>query len=165
MPVFILVEEYLYNHLVGFMSKLVMAFGSFDILHKGHILYLRESKKLGERLFVVVARDESIRMIKKREPVFGEKDRLALVKELKVVDKAILGNRISSEAERLRIIKKYNPDIIAFGYDQKIDIKKTEEWLLKNGVSAKVVRIKSHANARKYKSSIAREKMRGRKIS
>ena len=159
MPVFILVEEYLYNHLVGSMSKLVMAFGSFDILHKGHILYLRESKKLGERLFVVVARDDSIRMMKKREPVFNERDRLALVKELKIVDKAILGNRISLKAERLRIIKKYNPDIIAFGYDQKIDIKKTKEWLIRNGVYAKVVRVKSHADTKKYKSSIARKKL------
>ena len=159
MPVFILVKEYLYKYTVGCMSKLVMAFGSFDILHRGHLLYLNESKKLGDKLYVVVARDESIRLMKGRDPVFGEKDRIAVVGALKAVDNTILGNRINSEADRLRIIKRYKPDIIAFGYDQKINTKKTKEWLLKNGIKAEVVRITKRADPGKYKSSIARKKL------
>ncbi len=145
------------------MSKLVMAFGSFDILHRGHLLYLNEAKKLGDKLYVVVARDDSIRMMKGRNPIFGEKDRIAVIGALKAVDNTILGNRISSEADRLRIIKRYKPDIIAFGYDQKINTKKTREWLLKNGITAEVVRITKRADPGKYKSSIARRKLNSKK--
>jgi FAD synthetase len=145
------------------MSKLVMAFGSFDILHRGHLLYLNEAKKLGDKLYVVVARDDSIRMMKGRNPIFGEKDRIAVIGALKAVDNTILGNRISSEADRLRIIKRYKPDIIAFGYDQKINTKKTRDWLLKNGITAEVVRITKRADPGKYKSSIARRKLNSKK--
>ena len=135
------------------MAKTVMAFGSFDILHPGHLLYLRRARALGSRLIVVVARDESIMMFKKKKPVFNERDRLDMIKSLRIVDEAVLGNRLKGEAGRLRIIRKYKPNVIAFGYDQKIDPVAVEKWLRKNDLEVKVVRIKVSANPRQYKSS------------
>ena len=49
----------------------VMASGTFDLLHMGHIYYLKESKKLGDKLIVVVACDETVKKMK-HEPVTSE---------------------------------------------------------------------------------------------
>ena len=68
------------------MAK-VMATGTFDLLHMGHIFYLREAKKLGDELVCVVARDSTVRKLK-HEPVTPEDMRLSIIRELKIVDKA-----------------------------------------------------------------------------
>ncbi|HUB92863.1 MAG TPA: adenylyltransferase/cytidyltransferase family protein [Candidatus Saccharimonadales bacterium] len=141
------------------MAKTVMAFGSFDILHPGHILYLQKAKRLGDRLIVVVARDRSIEMFKKKRPVFSERERAAMVGSLAVVDRAVLGNNLSGPEGRLKIIRKYRPDVIAFGYDQRIDQKEVGKWLKSNGIKARIVRIKSVADERRYKSSAIRRKI------
>ncbi len=141
------------------MKKLVMAFGSFDILHPGHLLYLKSARKLGDRLMVVVARDRSIEMTKNRKPVVCERDRLKMVRALRAVDMAVLGNKINSPNERLRIIMKYRPDVIAFGYDQNIDVGEVEDWLGSHGIRSKVVRIKAVAKEKEYKSSIIKRRI------
>ncbi|EQD57472.1 glycerol-3-phosphate cytidylyltransferase, partial [mine drainage metagenome] len=68
----------------------VMATGVFDILHLGHIHFLKESKKLGDELYVVVARDSTAGK-RGKTPVFNETARLQLLSELKLVDHAVLG--------------------------------------------------------------------------
>ena len=45
-----------------------MVFGSFDLVHKGHVNFLKQAKKLGDELIVVVARDDNIEKVKKRKP-------------------------------------------------------------------------------------------------
>ncbi len=115
----------------------VVATGVFDILHPGHLEFLQEAKKLGDRLVVVVASDEMVRK-KKRTPITPEKQRLRMVSSLKGVDKAILGDR-----EDLFVpILKIKPDIIVLGKDQDFDERNLEEELKKNGLNTKVVRIK-----------------------
>jgi len=71
-----------------------MATGTFDLIHPGHGYYLEESKKVGgknARLIVVVARDSTVRS-KKRFPVVDEKQRLEVIKMIKSVDEAYLGD-------------------------------------------------------------------------
>ncbi len=141
------------------MAKTVMAFGSFDILHPGHLLYLKESRRLGSRLVVIVARDMSIELFKKRKPTFNEKERLLLISSLKMVDEAELGNRLRGREGMFRIIKKYNPDVIALGYDQQADTGELSLWLRTNKLKAKVVRIRSRLNPKRYKSSLIRKRI------
>ena len=72
----------------------VMATGTFDILHPGHGVYLEESRKLGgedAELYVVVARDATVER-RKRVPIVGEDQRLELIKMLKPVTDAYLGD-------------------------------------------------------------------------
>jgi FAD synthetase len=135
------------------MVKKVMAFGSFDFLHPGHIHYLTMASKLGSYLIVVVARDSSIKAMKGRSPVFSQSARARLVGSLRAVDKAVVGNRIRKSSDMYRIISKYKPDVIAFGYDQKVDLPKLRLWLRQNKIEARVVRIKSSLDPRHYKSS------------
>ena len=69
----------------------VMASGVFDILHPGHVMFLREAKKLGDELVVVVARDSTV-MKFKHKPIMPENVRRFLVESLKPVDRAVLGH-------------------------------------------------------------------------
>jgi FAD synthetase len=71
--------------------KKVMAFGAFDILHKGHEHYLKEAKNYGDYLIVLVARDQNIAKIKGKKAVHNELFRLEQIVKLDFVDEAVLG--------------------------------------------------------------------------
>lgn len=114
----------------------VMATGTFDLLHPGHIYYLKEAKKLGDTLAVVVATDATVRRLK-HEPVNPEEIRLNLIKELKIVDKAYLGH----EDDMYEIVGEIKPDIIALGFDQIHDENKIKSELKKRKINAKIVRL------------------------
>jgi FAD synthetase len=118
----------------------VMATGTFDLLHMGHIYYLREAKKLGDKLIVVVARDSTVRKLK-HEPITPEEMRLNIIKELKIVDEAVMGH----EDDMYAIVKEIKPDIIALGYDQIYDEKKIEQDLKKRKLAARVVRLPKYS--------------------
>ena len=117
----------------------VMATGTFDLLHMGHIYYLKEAKKLGDILAVVVARDSTVRKLK-HEPVNPEDTRLDLIKELSVVDEAYLGYKDDMYA----IVEEIKPDIIALGYDQIHDENVIRRELKKRNINSKVVRLSEY---------------------
>ena len=117
-----------------------MATGTFDLLHMGHIYYLREAKKLGDELFVVVARDSTVRKLK-HEPVTPEEMRVGLIRELKMVDEAVLGH----EDDMYAVLKEIKPDVIALGYDQIHDEEKIKKELKKRKLDAKVVRLPKYS--------------------
>jgi len=119
----------------------VMASGTFDLLHMGHIYYLKEAKKLGDELIVIVARDSTVRKMK-HEPVTQEKMRLQLIKELKIVDNAFLGKK----DDIYEIVEEIGPDIIALGYDQIHDDRKIDLDLKKRKIKAKIVRLSKFKN-------------------
>ena len=114
----------------------VMASGVFDLLHPGHLYYLKEAKKLGDELVVVVATDNTVRK-RKHEPITPQEMRLEMVEALKPVDMAVLGH----EDDMFKTVEELKPDIIALGYDQDFDEKWLEEELKKRGMDIKVVRI------------------------
>ncbi len=114
----------------------VMASGVFDLLHPGHLYYLKEAKKLGDELVVVVATDNTVRK-RKHEPVTPQDMRLEMVQALKPVDMAVLGH----EDDMFRTVEELKPDIIALGYDQDFDEGRLREELKKRGLDAKVVRL------------------------
>ena len=98
--------------------KVVLASGTFDLLHLGHVRFLEEAKKAGGKdaeLIVIVARDSTVKARKGKKPVMPEDQRRALVESLKVVDEAILGLEDFSIDN---VIEKIKPDVIAVGHDQ-----------------------------------------------
>jgi cytidyltransferase-like protein len=100
--------------------KVVLVGGVFDLLHAGHIFFLNKAKELGDVLIVSVGRDDHIRR-KGREPLHGLDERVEILNNLRMVDLAIPGTeRIKSEKDYLGILRIVNPDIVAFGYDQKV---------------------------------------------
>ncbi len=125
-----------------------MVFGTFDILHPGHLDYFKQARKLGDYLIVVVARDKTSEKIKGKKPKNKEKIRLKRIKKLEMVDKAVLGY----VADMFKVIKKEKPAVVCFGYDQKV-----EKGLVKKIKKAKIKikRLKGY-KTRKYKSSLLR---------
>jgi FAD synthetase len=114
----------------------VMAQGTFDILHPGHLHYLRESRDLGEELYVVIGRDS--RMSERKDLFMHEDARRQVVDALAVVDEAILG----SEGSIFDTVARVDPDIITLGHDQAFDSDDLEAMLAEHGYSAvRVVRI------------------------
>jgi FAD synthetase len=120
-------------------ARRIVATGTFDILHPGHIYYLTESRKLGDELWVIVARDTNVKH--KPRPVIPEDQRLAMVAALKPVDHAILGDKNNM----FRPIEEIRPDIITIGFNQMFSEASLEEQLRSRNLSSKVMRISKYA--------------------
>jgi len=131
-----------------------MIFGTFDIVHLGHLNLFRQARKLGDYLVVVVARDKTSKKIKKITLVNNEKERLEFLKNIKSIDQAILGNKI----DYYKVIKTEKPDVIALGYDQQNFIDKLEDKIKEFKLNTKVVRMKSH-KPEQHKSENIRKKL------
>lgn len=134
---------------------LVLAFGTFDLLHPGHLFYLSKAKKLGKSLVVIVARDANVKYFKGQLPVNNEKTRLTVVASLKDVDAAVLGQR----SNFFDIIKNFSPKVIALGYDQWPGQKKLKKYLIQNGIDAKIVRLPAF-KTNKFKSTHIKNKIK-----
>jgi rfaE bifunctional protein nucleotidyltransferase chain/domain len=94
--------------------KLVLTNGCFDLLHAGHVRYLRAARSLGDALAVAINGDDSVRELKgKGRPLNTEKDRAEIVAALECVDYAV----IFSEVRVTRLIEKVRPAIYVKGGD------------------------------------------------
>ncbi len=128
----------------------VLAFGTFDLLHYGHVKMLEKAKELGgekAELIVVVSRDSSAFRVKGHAPIFPEDQRMKLIKSLRVVNDAVLGHEGDNWKDRLKIIGDLKPDIIALGYDQPIEISALQDELIKRGIKVKIVRLEKYGEA------------------
>lgn len=133
-------------------QKKVLVFGTFDLLHKGHHYFLRQAKKYGTQLNVVVAKGATVRAVKGRKTVQSEAKRIAELKSLRYVDKVYLG----SIGDKYAIIEKIKPDVICLGYDQKRFTDGLLDELVKRNISAKIVRIGSY-KSHMYKTTLIRK--------
>ena len=119
----------------GDLLTRVLATGTFDLLHPGHVYFLTQARALGDELFVIVARDSNV--THKQKPIVPEVQRLEMIDALEMVNKALLG----SEKDIFDPLKQIRPDIITLGYDQYFDTNDLETEITKRGIFAKVVRI------------------------
>lgn len=117
-----------------------MAAGTFDVLHKGHEFFLREAKKHGSRLVVVVARDESVLRFKGKKPLYSEQARVDALKRLCIADEILLGHK----GDIFEIIEEIKPNVICLGYDQKVKEVELEKQLRARNISATIVRLPAH---------------------
>jgi len=122
-------------------GKVVLASGTFDLLHLEHVRYLEEAKRAGgrgARLIVLVSRDRTAERRKGRRPVLPEDQRRAIVEALRVVDEAVLGYE---EADIGRVIEKIRPDVIALGYDEGDVEEEVRRAIAERGLKVEVVRV------------------------
>lgn len=115
--------------------KKVMAFGTFDRLHPGHLNFLEQAKAVGDHLTVVVARDKNVQRFKGRSPNDNEEQRKKNVGKLGCVDRVVLGQ----QKNIYNVILRNNPDIICLGYDQRVDVSE-----LKKVFRGKIMRLKGY---------------------
>ncbi|WP_054840902.1 adenylyltransferase/cytidyltransferase family protein [Thermococcus peptonophilus] len=117
----------------------VLVGGVFDILHVGHIHFLKQAKELGDELVVIVAHDETVRMQKRRDPINPPaEDRAELLRAIRYVDEVYIGTPGTIDIE---LVKRIDPDVIAIGPDQFFNCEKLKEELRKHGINAEVIRI------------------------
>lgn len=99
-------------------KRIVFTNGCFDILHRGHVTYLAEAKKLGDRLVIGLNSDESVKRLKgPQRPINNQNDRQYVLSQLKSVDFV----EIFDEDTPLNLILKVRPNILVKGGDWKID--------------------------------------------
>jgi FAD synthetase len=120
--------------------KTVMIFGTFDIVHHGHLNLFKQARKYGDMLVAVVARDARVRSIKSKESVYNEKERKQFLEQIRLIDKAVLGDQ-KDVYKRIREIK---PDVIVLGYDQINFTDILQEKITEFGLKTKIVRAKSY---------------------
>lgn len=95
--------------------KIVAVSGYFDPIHVGHLEYLRLSKKLGDKLVVIVNNNHQC-VLKKGKPFMDEKDRVEIVRSLKMVDEVFLS--IDDDKSVCKSLEKIKPHIFANGGDR-----------------------------------------------
>lgn len=108
---------------------IVFTNGCFDIIHRGHVEYLREAKLLGDILIVGLNSDISVRRIKgKPRPYQDEQDRAAILNVMKMVDMVV----IFDEDTPIELICELKPNLLVKGgdYDSHsiIGAKEVESW-------------------------------------
>jgi D-glycero-beta-D-manno-heptose 1-phosphate adenylyltransferase len=95
-------------------KKLVFTNGCFDILHRGHVEYLKQAKSLGDYLIVGINSDSSVKKIKdESRPVNNENDRAFILDNLKFVDGVV----VFTEDTPYNVIKEIVPDFLVKGGD------------------------------------------------
>ncbi|MCX6798201.1 MAG: FAD synthase [Candidatus Falkowbacteria bacterium] len=135
-----------------------ICFGTFDYLHPGHLNYFKQASKFGEELIIIIARDENVHKNKGRYPTQPEKIRLEAVrralKSKNYSAQAFLGNKVNPWL----VLKRFKPDFICLGYDQKVDLSKLNNEIRRFRLFCKVKRLRPY-RAAKYKSSLIKARM------
>ena len=99
-------------------ERIILANGNFDLLHVGHVRYLRGAKALGGKLVVAINSDESVRALKgDGRPVMPAEERAEIVAALADVDAVV----IFSELDVRALIREIRPDIQAKGTDYTVE--------------------------------------------
>ncbi len=127
----------------------VFSAGVFDFFHEGHRFFLLSAKKLGDELFVVIARDKNVWKRKGFFPFFSEEKRKEKVQSSGIADTVLIGEM----GDIFTVVEKIKPDILALGYDQNLPPSFEERF-----PHIKVIRLLAK-NPKQWKSSVFREKM------
>jgi rfaE bifunctional protein nucleotidyltransferase chain/domain len=99
-------------------ERITLANGNFDLLHVGHVRYLRGAKALGGRLVVAINSDSSVRQLKgEGRPIMPESERAEIVAALADVDAVV----IFPEQDARAIIREIQPDVQVKGTDYTVD--------------------------------------------
>ncbi|SEH43302.1 FMN adenylyltransferase [Halopenitus malekzadehii] len=112
----------------------VLAQGTFDLLHPGHVHYLEDAATYGEELHVIVARAANV--THKRPPILSDEQRREMVDALAAVDTTHLGH----ESDIFVPVERLDPDVIVLGYDQHHDREAIAEQLAGRGIDCRVER-------------------------
>ena len=113
--------------------KKVLIGGKFNQIHPGHLWLLEKAKKLGY-LIVVLAHEKH----NKRTYSVSSKLRKKNLEKFRLADKVVVG----SSSGFVGVVKKYKPDVIVLGYDQKLPDRVTSDYVKMQKI--KILRFKKH---------------------
>ena len=137
-------------------ERITLANGGFDLLHVGHVRYLRGAKALGGRLVVAINSDESLRALKgERRPIMSAAERAEIVAALADVGAVVIFPELDVRA----IIREIRPDIQAKGTDYTPDSVPEREVVAEYGGRVEIVGDPKHHST----SAILRSRLSPRK--
>lgn len=111
-------------------KKIVFTNGCFDILHAGHVRYLKESKKFGDILIVGLNSDISVKKIKgESRPINPEMDRAEVLAGLEAVSYIVLFD----ETSPVKLLEEIKPDIYTKGADYTVETLPEAKTVLRYG--------------------------------
>jgi rfaE bifunctional protein nucleotidyltransferase chain/domain len=117
-------------------EQIVLANGCFDLLHVGHVRYIRGAKSLGGRLIVAMNTDAGVRQLKgKGRPLMPAAERAEIVAALADVDAVV----IFDEPDVRALIREFRPDIQAKGTDYTPDTVPERDQVLASGGRVEIV--------------------------
>ncbi len=117
-------------------EKIILTNGCFDLLHVGHIRYLRAAKQLGGKVVVALNADESVRKIKgENRPLMPESERAEILAALEDVDAIVL----FSEPDVRTVIRELRPDVQAKGTDYTPDSVPERDEVMAYGGKVEIV--------------------------
>ncbi len=117
-------------------QKIVFTNGCFDLLHIGHVTYLKEAKSLGDILVVGLNSDSSVKKLKGKErPVQNEMDRASILSELRSVDYVTIFEQDTPE----KLISKISPNILVKGGDWPVEKIVGADHVLSSGGEVKTL--------------------------
>jgi D-glycero-beta-D-manno-heptose 1-phosphate adenylyltransferase len=137
-------------------ERITLANGNFDLLHVGHVRYLRGAKALGGKLVVAINSDESVRTLKgEGRPVMPEQERAEIVAALADVDAVV----IFPELDVRPIIREIRPDIQAKGTDYTAESVPERDTVTECGGRVEIVGDpKDHSTSEILRSQITRSR-------
>jgi rfaE bifunctional protein nucleotidyltransferase chain/domain len=107
----------------------VMVNGTFDIIHRGHLMMLQHAKSLGNHLLVAIDTDRRVKELKgENRPINNQDDRRYMLESLKCVNTVYF---FDSKEELIDIMKEYQPDVYVKGSDWNRDRPSTAEQYCK----------------------------------
>jgi len=116
-------------------KKLVATNGCFDLLHVGHVRYLRAARELGDALVVGINGDASVQALKgKDRPLNNERDRAEIIAALESVDHVV----IFPEERASRFLEKARPAIYVKGGDYQTDTLNSDERAVLEKIAAEI---------------------------
>jgi FAD synthetase len=130
------------------MAKKVLVGGVFNIVHLGHVFFLKKAKDMGDYLIVVIANDKTARRTK-RYAVHSQNERKKNIEKLGIADKVLIGD----ESDFMKVVRKEKPDIIVLGHDQKMSEAELREMLAQSGIRRKIAITRIRENLKGYKTS------------
>lgn len=102
------------NQLKSQGKCVVLGGGCFDILHKGHLVFVKNAKKKGDALFVLLESDRNVRRLKgKGRPINSQKKRASALAQIPDVDFVILLPEMRLDTDYFELTRKLKPHIIA----------------------------------------------------
>lgn len=132
-------------------KKLVVTNGCYDLIHPGHIRILRESKKIGDVLVVLINSDKSVKKNKgSMRPIQKQKDRVEILTSIKYVDFVIMFDNKTPSS----LYKKLLPDVLTKGSEYKKNSIAGAREVISYGGKVKLIKMKKNYSTSKIINKI-----------
>ena len=129
--------------------KIVLAGGVFDLLHYGHIHFLKEAKKLGDYLIIALESDENVKRLKgKKRPFHNQEQRKETLEALTFVDQVIVLKNEMTDRDYENLVVTVSPNIIAVTAGDKMLEKKKSHAEKVNAEVIEIPFVKTHSTTK-----------------